>query len=181
MQGLCFAAAQSGNSAQLASLLSRQLPQITERLSVTLAKLQSPQAENQEHVDAALWWGRLQDRYSATDIHWRGGPAAGELLPASLFDSVAENLLQNALAKGQRQPGLRIVLTLSDGALSVSDDGLPLEASLAEVVLRQPVGSDDGLGIGLYHAARQAEAAGYALELAENQVGSVTFRLSVRH
>ncbi len=181
MQGLCYAAAQSGDSTQLARLLSRQLPQIAERLSVTLTKLQSPQAENHERVDAAWWWGRLQDRYSATDIDWCGGPVAGQLLPASLFDSVAENLLQNALAKGQRQPGLCIVVTFADAALSVSDDGAPLEPSLAKAVLREPVGSNDGLGIGLYHAARQAEAAGYCLELAENQPGSVTFKLSIRH
>ena len=40
MQGLCYAASQPGDAAQLASLLSRQLPQITERLKVTLEKLQ---------------------------------------------------------------------------------------------------------------------------------------------
>lgn len=181
MQGLCYAAAQSGDSTQLASLLSRQLPQITERLSVTLAKLQSPQVENQENIDAVVWWSRLQDRYSAADLCWRGQPDAGEPLPGSLFDSVAENLLQNALAKRQRQPGLCIAVTFTEASLSVSDDGAPLEPNLANVVLREPVGSNDGLGIGLYHAARQAEAAGYCLELAENQPGDVTFKLSVRH
>ena len=46
MQGLCYAAAQPGDPVQLAGLLRRQLPQITERLSVTLEKLQSPQVEN---------------------------------------------------------------------------------------------------------------------------------------
>ncbi|HSG24167.1 MAG TPA: hypothetical protein VLA64_14555 [Azonexus sp.] len=180
MQGLCYAAAQPGDQSQLASLLSRQLPQITERLSVTLEKLQSPQAENWESIDATLWWRRLQDRYSSAEMVWRGQPEAGDRVPGSLFDSVAENLLQNALAKRQRQPGLSIVVSFANAALLVADDGAPLEANLADRVLREPVSSEDGLGIGLYHAACQVEAAGYCLELAENRPGRVAFRLSVR-
>jgi hypothetical protein len=132
----------------LASLLSRQLPQITERLSVTLDKLQSPQTEPQEKIDAALWWSRLQDRYSSAGIVWCGQPEAGERVPGSLFDSVAENLLQNALAKRQRQPGLKIVVTFADATLRVADDGAPLVQSLADRVLQEPVNSEDGLGSG---------------------------------
>lgn len=180
MQGLCYAAGRPGDPGQLAGLLGRQLPQITERLRVTLEKLQSPQAENWESIDAALWWRRLQDRYSSVEIVWRGQPAAGDEVPGSLFDSVAENLLQNALAKRQRQPGLSIDVSFADTALLVVDDGAPLAANLADQVLREPVSSEDGLGIGLYHAARQVEAAGYCLDLAENRPGRVAFRLSVR-
>jgi hypothetical protein len=180
MQGLCYAASQPGDAAQLASLLSRQLPQITERLSVTLDKLQSPQTEPQEKIDAVLWWSRLQDRYSSAGIVWCGQPEASERVPGSLFDSVAENLLQNALAKRQRQPGLKIVVTFTDATLRVADDGTPLVQNLADRVLQEPVNSEDGLGIGLYHAAQQAAAAGYCLELAENTAGRVAFQLSVR-
>lgn len=180
MQGLCYVAGQPGDPAQLASLLSRQLPQITERLRVTLAKLQSPQVERWEGMDAALWWSALQDRYSHADIAWNGKPDAAGIVPANLFDSVAENLLQNALAKRQRQPGLAIVVTFSNAALTVADDGLPIEPSFAASVLQEPVSSEDGLGIGLYHAARQAEAAGYCLVLSENRLGRVAFSLSLR-
>ena len=73
-----------------------------------------------------------------------------------LFDSVAENLLQNALAKRQRQPGLGIIVTFADLTLTVADDGAPVEPSVVDVLLREPVNSEDGLGIGLYHAAGQA-------------------------
>ena len=180
MQGLCYAAAQPGDPVQLARLLSRQLPQITERLSVTLKKLQSPKAESWESGDASLWWSRLQDRYSSADIVWRGQPSATDLVPGSLFDSVAENLLQNALAKRQRQPSLGIVVAFVDAVLTVSDDGPPIEPEVADAVLREPVSSDDGLGIGLYHAARQAEGAGYCLAVSENRPGCVAFSLSVR-
>lgn len=181
MQGLCYAAAQPGDPMQLASLLSRQLPQIAERLSVTLEKLQSPQAENSACIDALLWWARLQDRYSTADIVWRGQPAEESTLPGSLFDSVAENLLQNALAKRQRQPGLGIVVYFSESTLTVADDGVPVEPSVVDALLREPVSSEDGLGIGLYHAAGLAQTAGYCLELAENRPGQVAFSLSLRH
>lgn len=180
MQGLCYAAAQPGDPVQLAGLLSRQLPQIAERLSVTLEKLQSPQVESLTCMDAALWWIRLQDRYSTADIVWRGQPAVESKLPGSLFDSVAENLLQNALAKRQRQLGLGIVVTFADLTLTVADDGAPVEPSVVDGLLREPVNSEDGLGIGLYHAAGQADTAGYCLELAENRPGRVAFSLSLR-
>lgn len=181
MQGLCYAAAQPGDPAQLASLLGRQLPQIAERLKVTLDKLQSPQAENGEGVAAALWWRRLQDRYADTSIVWHGQPRADIMVPQGLFDSVAENLLQNALAKRQRQSGLGIEVTFTDDlALTVADDGTAIATDVVGLLLREPVSSEDGLGIGLYHAARQAEAAGYSLLLAENRPGRVVFSLSVR-
>ena len=41
-----------------------------------------------------------------------------------------------------------------------------------------PVASQSGLGVGLYHAARQAAQLGYRLALTENAAGCVTFRLS---
>jgi hypothetical protein len=180
LQVLCYAAERPGDPAQIASLLGKQLPLITERLRSTLEKLQTPLADSGERLAGELWWRRLQARYAASDVAWSGAPAAGELVPGGLFDSVGENLLQNALAKRQRQAGLGIAVSFANGALTVADDGRPLAPELAAVILREPVDSEDGLGIGLYHAARQAEAAGYRLELTENQPGRVAFRLSAR-
>jgi signal transduction histidine kinase len=45
-------------------------------------------------------------------------------------------------------------------------------------VLRAPVSSRGGLGIGLYQAARQAEAGGYRLALESNRDGEVCFALT---
>jgi len=45
-------------------------------------------------------------------------------------------------------------------------------------LMRGPVASRGGLGIGLYQAARQAEAAGYALALETNRDGNVCFVLT---
>ena len=178
MQGLCYAAAQPGDPAQLAGLLGKQLPLITERLKATLEKLQTPMAERGEPMAATEWWQRLRGRYGASSIDWQGSPGSGASLPATLYDSVTENLLQNALAKRLRQPGLAITVHFADGVLTVSDNGEALVPELAAAVLREPVISEDGLGIGLYHAARQATAAGYRLELKENRTGRVAFRLS---
>ncbi|MCL2345171.1 MAG: hypothetical protein FWC58_04900 [Desulfobulbus sp.] len=181
MQGLCYAAAQPGDPALRVDLLGKQLPLITERLRATLEKLQMPTIERGSQEAAGEWWWRLRNRYAERDINWLGVPAADERLPAALFDSIAENLLQNALNKRQREPGLGIAVSFANGALTVADDGAPLPPDLAATVLREPVGSEDGLGIGLYHAARQAAAAGYVLELAENRSGQVVFRLSSAH
>jgi sensor histidine kinase regulating citrate/malate metabolism len=59
----------------------------------------------------------------------------------------------------------------------VEDSGNAVPAEVAKGLLREPVASRGGLGIGLYQAARQAEAAGYALALESNRDGRVCFAL----
>ena len=56
--------------------------------------------------------------------------------------------------------------------------GEALPAEIAASVLRAPVSSRGGLGIGLYQAARQAEASGYRLALESNRDGEVCFALT---
>jgi hypothetical protein len=57
----------------------------------------------------------------------------------------------------------------------VHDSGHAVPAELASQLLRAPVRSTGGLGIGLYQAARHAENSGYALTLTENRDGAVCF------
>lgn len=178
MQLLCYAATQPGDPGDVAALLARQLPQITERLKVTLEKLQSPQVERADEVNADQWWSALQARYAHAKLDWVAGSSSELLIPEALFDRVAENLLQNALAKRQRTAGLGISVSFRDGVLKVADDGEAIPAGMAGSLLREPVGSEDGLGIGLYHAARQAEGLGYCLRLVENRTGCVAFELA---
>ena len=178
LQALCYAANQPRDPAKVASLLSRQLPQIADRLKATLDKLQSPTIEIQNQVAADAWWAALKDRYSHVSLAWFGEPLAETTLPGTLFDSVAENLLQNALSKRQRQPDLKIGVTFADGALTVEDDGLAIPPGLIANLFREPVNSEDGLGVGLYHASRQASSAGYSLTLVENRAGRVAFKLA---
>ena len=57
-------------------------------------------------------------------------------------------------------------------------DAVPEE--IAPSLLRAPVGSHTGLGIGLYQAARLAAAGGHALALESNEDGNVCFTLAPR-
>jgi hypothetical protein len=45
----------------------------------------------------------------------------------------------------------------------------PIGEEVLGDLLHAPVASESGLGIGLYHAARQAESCGYELRLASNE------------
>ena len=185
LQTLCYAAAQPGDPAAVAQLLARQLPQIAERLKSTLDKLQRPQIEDSKDISAAEWWARLQDRHAGNGIEWRGDLRGATELPGTLFDSVAENLLQNALAKRQHENGIEISVNLTVDRdnlyLSVHDTGQAIAPAIADALFRAPVKSELGLGIGLYHAAKQAEEAGYLLSIAENRPGAVVFRLTRRN
>ena len=169
------------DDARLAQLIQRQLPQITQRLHQTLEKLQVPREDNGENSLAAeVWWAQLQQRYANDAIAFcpvELDPAAS--VPASLFDSVADNLLHNALVKRQSENGLTIRVALACDAtrMSVCDSGSAVHETLSAELLRAPVLSENGLGIGLYHAARQAGHCGYELRLASNVDGQVCFEL----
>jgi len=183
---LCFAAEwQDGdNSAEFQRLLRRQLPVITQRLQQTLDKLRRPEAQPVAWQPAAAWWAELRQRYANAGIEFTADEfdATAEV-PSGLFNSVAENLLQNALDKRLHESGLRIAASLSAGEsieFSVCDSGSPIAAELASRLMRGPVDSAGGFGIGLYQAARQAESLGYRLELQTNQPGQVCFRLHRR-
>jgi signal transduction histidine kinase len=170
------------DSAQLQALLRRQLPLIERRLAETLEKLQRPQERAENYVAARSWWESLARQYRNEGVEFEPAiPPPGVRLPRSLFDSVADNLIRNALAKRAGDEGLRVRVALECGerlALRVCDSGEALPAEIAASVLRAPVSSRGGLGIGLYQAARQAEASGYRLALESNRDGEVCFALT---
>jgi len=170
------------DSAQLQGLLQRQLPLVAQRLSETLERLQRPQAAAETFVPAATWWQGLQRQYHGEGVEFQGGPAPAQArLPRTLFDSVADNLLRNAIAKRAVDPAVRVRVSLQCGeqlALRVCDTGAPVPGEIASTLMRAPVSSRGGLGIGLYQAARQADAAGFRLALESNKEGNVCFALS---
>jgi sensor histidine kinase regulating citrate/malate metabolism len=101
-------------------------------------------------------------------------------LPATLFNSAAENLLENALAKKKDAPKLQISVGLGldpQPTLTVCDDGAAIPAEVRETLLREPVASSAGLGIGLYQTARHAQFYGYELRVMCNEPGRVCFEL----
>lgn len=103
-----------------------------------------------------------------------------QLIPASMFDCVLDNLLENANNKRLREPGIRITVRLSTDPLyvEVSDTGSAVPENITRSLLRTVVPSEDGLGVGLYQAARWAQQMGYKLTLRENHEGKVLFEMA---
>lgn len=178
---LCSVAAQ-GDSPQAQALMRRQLPAIAQRLSVTLEKLQRPGEGDAQLAPAHEWWQALVRQYQGQGVEFSAQGLGPEVrLPRALFESVADNLLQNALAKRTAGAGVNVRVALECGAaaeLCVCDSGKAVPAELEQALLRAPVPSATGLGIGLYHAARHAESAGYVLSLVSNRDGEVCFALT---
>jgi hypothetical protein len=175
---LCsVAAAEGGESPAALALVRRQLPAITQRLAATLDKLQRPVPEQDTRVPIGEWWQALARQYRDRGVEFSAAALDGAEVPRTLFDSVADNLLQNALAKRAAQPGVQVRAALAGGEFSVCDSGRAVPDAIAASLLRAPVQSESGLGIGLYQAARQAAAAGYALRLESNRDGEVCFSL----
>ena len=149
----------------------------------TLDKLDTRRTVPIEMQSAAEWWRMLTQRYAHEQIefHYPVG-ALSATLPPELFDSVADNLVQNALEKRRRGEAARIQVVLEPIGdrrcrLQVNDDGQPMGTVLAARLFREPVVSETGLGVGLYQAARQAANQGYRLRLAHNRAGNVAFTL----
>ena len=185
LNALCAAAeAETGQpAAELTALMRRQLPAIAQRLGHTLEKLQAPREELSETVSAGEWFRGICRRYSDMGVECFLAPEeANRVLPLALFNSAAENLLQNALDKRSLDKSVRVRLELGSSGgkpvLKVTDDGAAIPPALAGRLLQEPVASESGLGIGLYQVARQAELNGYRFELAENRAGCVRFSLA---
>jgi len=181
---LCSVAAREDyrDWAQLQGLVRRQLPMVAQRLAETLERLQRPQAENESYVPAKTWWDALARQHRGDGVDFQGDePPASARVPQALFDSVADNLIGNAQVKRSSERDTRIKVALACGerlVLRVSDTGSAVPPEIEARLLRSPVSSRGGLGIGLYQAARQAEAAGYLLALEANVDGQVCFSLS---
>ena len=186
LNALCSAGSEPGaeSSRDYQSLLRRQLPAISDRLADTLAKLNAPQSLSAARwVPASGWWMDLRQRMAALDwISFKAEPLIAGELPAEVFSGVVDNLIRNAAEKHLREPAIRVQVELGRNdagfELIFCDDGSAMADSVASSLFLGPVSSESGYGIGLYHAARYANAAGYRLELAGNRLGRVCFRLA---
>ncbi len=168
--------------AELQKTLRRQLPHLTNRLQLALDKLQAPEDNTISWRKLDAWWSDLKARNAGGDIEFESDIKTSSPIPVDLFDSVVDNLLENARAKRHSEPGIDIIVRLDadDGhiALSVADTGSGINTEVASTIFKAPVNSRSGLGIGLYQAAVQAEQLGYRLELKENGDSGVRFELS---
>jgi len=163
-------------------LLEKQLPHLTQRLQLALDKLQTPQQTSTEKIYLKDWWQDLQQRTNLANIEYHADFTGDPIVPVDLFDSVVENLLENLREKAQVESNLCITISLygyeENTQLLISDNGNKIPDDKANIILKEPVNSDNGLGIGLYQAARQAESFGYLLTLKSNQEGNVCFELT---
>ncbi len=161
-------------------LLQANLRQIGERLESTLNKLRAPRLNTQiSLVDCEQWIQRIEQLHNANErLHVHRDIEHNVPLPVDLFDSVAENLINNALKKtSATRVDLRLLSTRELIVLSVCDDGDAIAPEIEENLFQQPVSSGSGMGIGLYQAAIMAHAFNYELELSQNEPGRVCFNL----
>lgn len=184
LKTLCSAAEHSRpeQALSLQTLMQRQLPQMAKRLEITLDKLKSPEkAQDNNQIQAREWWRILKSRYAREALSFSmDNPDATVWLPQELFDSVADNLVQNALRKRVGQPDVHIEVKLATQQhprLTVCDSGEAVPDEVMDKLFHAPVSTYDGLGIGLYQAAKQAAGLGYRLELLGCEKGGVCFSL----
>jgi hypothetical protein len=163
------------------AMLRRQLPHLSQRLESALDKLHAPEPAPAQSARLKSWWQALQGRTNSPNCAYQSDLRGDPLIPADLFDSVVENILENFNSKCLLEPDIRMTISLfADDdrvTLSICDNGSAIQEDRVRSLLKEPLPSDSGLGIGLYQAARQAALLGYALILTHNEPGRVCFEL----
>jgi len=182
LQALTGAVQGSDDPQQSHQLMQRQLPLLTQRLQNTLDKLQARTDTGTRMVDIDHWWKELQSRYHGRDILFTGEITQTVSIDTDVFDTVLENLLENARSKRRVTPQIKITTQIAihhdQVEITVCDNGEAVNAAKAPQLFKQIIPSSEGYGIGLYQSAQLAERNGYQLELVSNVMGKVCFRLS---
>ena len=161
-------------------LLQTNLKQISSRLENTLSQLKAPTLDTHIKLfDANGWMDRLEQQHNSdTQINFHREVSNNSPLPVDLFDSVVENLINNATRKPTTGTvDVRLLFNSEIILLSVCDDGSPVESSIEANLFNQPVSSGSGMGIGLYQSTIMARAFNFELELSQNETGKVCFNL----
>ena len=162
-------------------ILQQQLPLLTQRLITTLDKLSAPQHEQSQKATISHWWDQLKVRYNRRNIEFTENIKCNIEIPVDIYDSIIENLLDNARNKRILEPKIEIVVQLkchnNHIRLTVLDTGKAIPERLATELFIAPIDSEDGFGIGLYQCKQQARHYDIDLELYENTNGHVCFKL----
>jgi len=165
---------------QSQQLLQANLQQIHTRLENTLNKLRAPRLDTQvQLIDCEKWMERIAKQHNTNQrIHFHRDIDNNIPVPVDLFDSVGENLINNALRKPSvKSVDLRLLCTSDIIVLSVCDDGEQLAAEIEKNLFVKPVSSGSGMGVGLYQSSIMAHAFNFELELSQNERGRVCFNL----
>lgn len=167
------------------ALLKQQLPLLTQRLKTTLDKLVTPGQVDTKTGSMIHWWNQLKTRYSDRHIEFIEEINGDCEIPSEVFDSIIENLLENARTKRITETELLISVKLVNNAqvlqLSVCDSGSAIDKKLVELLFKEPLDSEDGFGIGLYQCYQQAQYHDLTLVLTHNTNQQVCFSLFQQH
>lgn len=174
----------TNDDAKLIELIRKQLPRLSQRLGNTLNKLERPNVEKKHSLQIASWWKHFKQLNISDQVQFDAPASLPKTsIDADMIDSIVDNLLQNALAKAKQGAGIAIKVTLCNTphfCLEVTDTGSAITEMIADRLFKSHINSNNGLGVGLYHAAQQAEQSGYQLSLVDNRNGEVRFRLEAK-
>ena len=149
LNNLCYVAQSPGGerASEIQPLMQRQLPLIVQRLEQTLESC-AARVVAAGAAGAEVWWVGVRQRYEPRGRFRLDRCLSDATVPTALFDSVIDNLLQNALEKRKREPGVKILVQMMDGgrSLAVSDTGSPVPEEVVVGLFAAPVASEDGLG-----------------------------------
>ena len=172
----------NSNDEQSHNLLQKQLPLLTKRLKTTLEKLSMPSNVEAETCSISKWWAQIKSRYENRSMVFYEKINSDLQIVTDVFESVTENLLENARQKRFVEPDIEITVHLhcdSDGfELMISDSGSAMPDAIKASLFKTVITSENGYGIGLYQSGQQAKNAGYNLSLKKNISGDVCFLLS---
>ena len=178
---LTLTAVAQGHEKKSQQLLQQQLPILSQRIGLTLGKLEQPQLESDTPLlSLAAWLDALRLRNRHQPIDWfLPDELPDQKIPAALFDCVVDNLLDNALRKQQTEHDISIFVKIDAEPLCVTvcDSGDAIPEAIAASLMHRVIASENGLGVGLYQTARWAAQQGYRLTLTGNQRGKVCFEL----
>ena len=162
-------------------ILQQQLPLLTQRLKTTLDKLSAPNQKEVKISPVSSWWDQLKIRYNQRNIVFFENLDSDFNIPVDTYDSIIENLLDNARSKRILEPNIEIIVRLkchnNNAYLTVCDTGKAIPEELSTILFTRPLNSEDGFGIGLYQCQQQAKHHNIELELYENINGHVCFKL----
>lgn len=187
--GTLSAAAEQSNHAEddtrLVDLIKKQLPRLSQRLASTLNKLEEPGMEKKNQAKVNHWWKSFKQLNAHQQVQFEAPINLPKTdIDPDVLDSVVDNLIQNALEKAKLENDISIHVAIMPSkhfCIEVTDTGSAIPNNVADKLFKTHVSSKSGLGVGLYHAAQQAEHAGYLLSLTDNNDGEVRFRLEKVH
>jgi hypothetical protein len=168
----------------LVNLIRKQLPMLNQRIAATLDKLKAPGDEKKRMEKITAWWKNLQMRHQQHDIEFVSDQLPKSNINAEVLDSIVDNLLSNAIEKTKYQPNIKVKVEMVDSSIhgfyiEVTDTGRAMDDTVANSLFKKHIASHNGLGVGLYHAGKDAKQAGYELSLASNLNGAVTFKVGL--